>query len=1069
MKRSRRTTLFALVLAGVNVSSIFAADVSATVTLQWFESRWQTIEKRTPDLFMAGYGAVWVPPPGRADSGDQSVGYDVRDRFDLGHAGRPTLYGTEAGLRATVKGLHQAGASVYTDLVLNHNGFNDQSNSDFVNSGGYPGFVMSQPGSPFGDFHPPGAAGVLEGRLAGLIDIDQSTNFRFVRNPVPNPTDSLGTPLSNLPAGTTPYFGQLANVPDENNRRFYPDQQGTSRTLLNPTTGATITRYDFNNTTPLAGDPVEENATGYLMRHAQWMIQSVGVDGFRLDAVKHMPTWFLNDFYDAAVYAANPRKHLDGSERHVFSFGEHFEGNSSIIQPYVRKDINPLSPNTVGGNRDALDFPLFFAMQSNLSGNGVANDWRNIVNASFDRNDDGLANNGSQGVAFAQSHDKDGAYLNNVAHAYMLMRPGNAIVYFNAKEFGTGRPFPKDGRGDALGGVYGDTITTLVDIRNTHGRGNYLPRLTEKETLVYEREKVAVVALSNRLDAGFDFRTVQTSFSPGTRLVELTGNATDPTVDPTNQVFDYVVVKNDGTIDIRVPRNRTGSTEHGKGYVIYGLATPQGTLSIENKAFTIAGETATPATNATARLSAIDVVTADSFTLALDTQNVFIGGILDADAGGDNALFNFNDGNRSRDLNGNGAIDFRTPGSVVYGFEQFTTKRSPLTTPGGDGQYRQLIDSNQLDEGFNYVTVRAFRKRTDGGEAVWTDFRRVIYLDRERPESELDSINDLGGNSRQVRVRSTDGTADSVHVFLDLPQNFTESQILNLVSGNNKAGQIDRDLFAFGFNNVSSGNHVVTTVTYEISGNYKVQRTPGVFIQTGRGAGVGDTDFNGSFTAGDVTNFENVLFARGVLFNPAGDANADGLIDTRDLFALAAVYESLNATAAATEARNAIVRRGNLNGRNGTTAADIDELFAEIGVESDLWLFDLNVDGTVNLLDVNVLVHDIFQTNFGDADLDRDVGFNDLLAVARNYDTAGGWADGDFTGDAFVNFADLLVLAQNFGPATITADGFAEPFAADVTLAFSLVPEPATLGVLAFGAVLIGRRNRRRDSYERRV
>ena len=60
------------------------------------------------------------------------------------------------------------------------------------------------------------------------------------------------------------------------------------------------------------------------------------------------------------------------------------------------------------------------------------------------------------------------------------MMPGNAIVYMNAKEFGEGRNFPHDIGGssysmsnDALGGYHGDDIAKLVEIRNTHGRGNF--------------------------------------------------------------------------------------------------------------------------------------------------------------------------------------------------------------------------------------------------------------------------------------------------------------------------------------------------------------------------------------------------------------------------------------------------------------------------------------------------------------------------------------------------------------------------------------------------------------------
>src|SRR5690606_28218493 len=96
--------------------------------------------------------------------------------------------------------------------------------------------------------------------------------------------------------------------------------------------------------------------------------------------------------------------------------------------------------------------------------------------------------------------------------------------------------FPQDGRGDALGGMFGDRITRLLSIRNSHGRGNYVERMAEKELFAFERQGSAVILLSNRLDSGFDSRTLDVSFQPGTFLIELTGNASDPAVDPTDDL-----------------------------------------------------------------------------------------------------------------------------------------------------------------------------------------------------------------------------------------------------------------------------------------------------------------------------------------------------------------------------------------------------------------------------------------------------------------------------------------------------------------------------------------------------
>src|SRR6476660_9447499 len=111
-KKSMRRAFFSSVVVCVCqwfISSARATDVSPPVVLQWFESSWKTMERRQPDLFMAGYGAIWTPPPGRALYDDQGggIGYNLYDRFDLGKANDPTLYGTETGYRALIAANHR--------------------------------------------------------------------------------------------------------------------------------------------------------------------------------------------------------------------------------------------------------------------------------------------------------------------------------------------------------------------------------------------------------------------------------------------------------------------------------------------------------------------------------------------------------------------------------------------------------------------------------------------------------------------------------------------------------------------------------------------------------------------------------------------------------------------------------------------------------------------------------------------------------------------------------------------------------------------------------------------------
>src|SRR5262245_48170124 len=112
-KRTRNTLLAAAVAAALPAYST-GQDVSASAILQMFESTYKNMEKRAPDIFIAGYGAMWTPPPGRAEQGNLSVGYDVYDRFDLGSPGNSTLYGTESGLKKAVSEAHKSGMNFYT-------------------------------------------------------------------------------------------------------------------------------------------------------------------------------------------------------------------------------------------------------------------------------------------------------------------------------------------------------------------------------------------------------------------------------------------------------------------------------------------------------------------------------------------------------------------------------------------------------------------------------------------------------------------------------------------------------------------------------------------------------------------------------------------------------------------------------------------------------------------------------------------------------------------------------------------------------------------------------------------
>lgn len=103
-------------------------------------------------------------------------------------------------------------------------------------------------------------------------------------------------------------------------------------------------------------------------------------------------------------------------------------------------------------------------------------------------------------------------------------------------------------------------------------------------------------------------------------------------------------------------------------------------------------------------------------------------------------------------------------------------------------------------------------------------------------------------------------------------------------------------------------------------------------------------------------------------------------------------------------------------------------------------------------------------TRVGDTNIDGIVDFDDLLSLAQNYGTVdtATWIKGDSNYDGAVNFDDLLGLAQNYGTsAVLSGDSFSSEFVSDWALAQSMVPEPATLSLVALGSTLGIRRRRR--------
>jgi len=169
----------------------------------------------------------------------------------------------------------------------------------------------------------------------------------------------------------------------------------------------------------------------------------------------------------------------------------------------------------------------------------------------------------------------------------------------------------------------------------------------------------------------------------------------------------------------------------------------------------------------------------------------------------------------------------------------------------------------------------------------------------------------------------------------------------------------------------------------------------------------------GSFALGGVTG--SVVGLGGDMSNLSGPVNyaislgPSEVVDGRDFANLAPAVA------------------GDFNGDGLVDSLDIDLLYAHQGNAA----FDLDGDGDADEDDMDVLIHDILNTEYGDINLDGLVDGTDLAILKTNFASQGvGWSGGDLNGSGLVDVTDLSILAKYFGfNASAAAPSMAPPAA----------------------------------------
>jgi glycosidase len=570
--------------------------VRGEVILQYFGTTWSEIERRLPELAERGYDSLWLPPPFKAGAGTYSVGFDTLDRFDLGDRDQSgtvrTKYGTKADLVRMIRVAHRFGIRVYFDNVMAHNaGPLDSGTEPGELFPGAPGFVPE-------DFHLV-RDGTKWRKPADYPDY---TNEWEVLNRNPFAWDIAQEVPNNVsfnPTGTAEgqTFPKWSGLRHPGRTEWYLDTGLTVATngegqAVHPfanqerfedvgyvsggvTIGAGNGRFDFADlnsngqhdlgepseafidhgvdpTVPSRqtvewgygdgiynmGDPVAEDVNQMLFRAVRWFINEAKPDGFRLDAVKHVPSYFfgkqsgadkdyVNWGYNGQIQEqfnlsrgfsdwSNHRDSLYSSAYQArddaMLFGEHL-GSPPLESGYLEAGMRIANDNLLNTVKNGIGSSLAGYDQPNFGGFGSA----------------------SQSVSYVMSHDN--AYLfggdRSLAHAYILTREGLPIVYTDGyNQAGAPDYFPKPSGVNFLGQFGDNSVISAVAVHRDFARGYQIARWSDQNFAAYERVdprenkdggawngSTMLYMMARNYQPNGQARPVQTGFPVGATLV----------------------------------------------------------------------------------------------------------------------------------------------------------------------------------------------------------------------------------------------------------------------------------------------------------------------------------------------------------------------------------------------------------------------------------------------------------------------------------------------------------------------------------------------------------------------
>lgn len=362
--------------------------------MQYFEwylpsdsTLWNKLTKESKHLENIGVTHLWLPPAYKGAGGKDDVGYGVYDLYDLGEFHQkgaiPTKYGTKEEYIEAIKILHSNNIKVLADVVLNHKMGADETEE-----------VLA----------------VQDDSSNRNVSLTEAKNIRvWTKYTFPGRGDAYSSFKWNWThfhgidwdenTGTAAIYKFYGKHWDED----VDKENGNYDYLM----GADI---DLNNV-----DVVKE-----LKNWGKWYLKTTLVDGFRLDAVKHIRA----EFYPEWLWEMGK-----DTEKRLFAVGEYWSSNIDVINEYIKK---------TNGCMSLFDVPLHYNLYRASVSNGEFN-MSHIFDGTI------VGSNPSKAVTFVDNHDTEPGqaleswildWFKPLAYALILLRKDGFPCVFYGDYYG---------------------------------------------------------------------------------------------------------------------------------------------------------------------------------------------------------------------------------------------------------------------------------------------------------------------------------------------------------------------------------------------------------------------------------------------------------------------------------------------------------------------------------------------------------------------------------------------------------------------------------------------------------